>query len=210
MSKLIFNLANLRDFVNKYDEDLCLDDVVQNSNRKGSRRSRNPNNLVKFLNPTNVVTRHCKESERHLQSTLLKKPITLSEVVAFIRENRNLIEEFPGTFSDSFDLRCWEDRERHPDKFRKLKMEDDFEMLIDRKLDAEIWEFDDEFDDTELLFGIVVNRYEIVQECTIILFCGPHRHLMLNNSKTATSLQLLMIILCVDLKRESSVCSVAQ
>ncbi len=163
MSKLVYSIASVRDFVNKYDEDLSRDDAVQQS----SRTSRDPNNLVKFVNPTNVITRHCNESERHLRSTLLKKPIILTEVLSFIRENRNLIRESTGIFCDDFELRCWEDRERQPDKFPKLKMEDDFHMLIDRKFDAEIWEFDDEFDNNELMFGIVVNRYGIVK-CFVI------------------------------------------
>lgn len=152
--KVLYDFAELRDFVNQHDEDLCRDEAVQEDDKKISQ---NPDNLVKFVKTGNVITRHCNESKRHLQSTLIKKPIILKEILEFVRENRNLIRV---DANDNFKLRRLEDRLESPDEFRKLKIENDFQMLLDRKFDAEIWEFDDEFDNEELMFGIAVNRTE--------------------------------------------------
>jgi len=157
-SKLIFHVAAIRDFVNEHHEDLYQDESVQKSNQRNTS-ARNPKDLVKFANVSNIITRHCEDSKRHLQSTFLKKPIIFSEVVEFARENRNLLKEIHDVHSDEYKLRNLEDREKPWNKFPKSSMEKDFEAL-GRKFDGEIVEFDDEFDNSELLFGIVLNRTE--------------------------------------------------
>mmetsp|Transcript_10011 Transcript_10011/g.14992 ORF Transcript_10011/g.14992 Transcript_10011/m.14992 type:complete len:470 (-) Transcript_10011:147-1556(-) len=157
VSKIVYYFSTIRDFVNKYDEELHKDEEVQQS--KSSDRHKHKK-FVKFVNTTNVITRHCNDNERHLKSTLIKKPILLSEILTFLRENRNFIQECTDLFSDDYVLRPLEDQLKSPDDFPKLNMEDDFEMLLERKFDADVVEFDDEFDNNELLFAIVVNRTE--------------------------------------------------
>ena len=46
---------------------------------------------------------------------------------------------------------------KNSESFEKSTLEKDVEKLVDQ-IDAEIWEFDDEFEDNELLFAIILNK----------------------------------------------------
>jgi hypothetical protein len=142
-SALVYDYAALRQLVNKHDETMTRD----------MDESKKDEDIVQFDTPSLVVTKHCDSSKRHLQSTVLKHSVTFPAILEFVQKNRNLIGE------ECAALKPVEDRKKKPEDFPKLKIEKRLEKMISR-FDIAVWEFDDEYESSELVFAIVVNKTE--------------------------------------------------
>ena len=127
---------------NKYDES------IQNLSQEQKEQ-------VHFVTPELILTKYRTPSEQNgLKSCFFKGVVTPAEILRFIKSNRNLI-----CYADNgvFRLRSVEERKKYPSDFQKLPIESMLQKL-DNKFDGEIWEFDDEYPSSELLFAVVVNR----------------------------------------------------
>jgi hypothetical protein len=142
-SQLVYRYASIRNLVRKHDRNLssyvpgCCGSEVE---------------LVDFITPSNVVTQRCAccAKNKVLKSAYLRHCISPRSILKFIQDNRNFIDE--GTR-----LRPLEDRNKHTNEFNKLHFEIKLERMVS-KFDADIWEFDDEYVGSELIFAVVVNR----------------------------------------------------
>ena len=137
----MYDYAALRQLVNKHDETLT----------RGMEESKKDDDIVQFDTPALVVTKNSDDKARHLQSTVMKHSVTFPAILEFVQKNRNLIGE------ECAALKPVEDRKKKPEDFPKLKIEKRLEKMISR-FDIAVWEFDDEFESSELVFSIILNK----------------------------------------------------
>ncbi len=136
-SSLIYAYATLRGIVNEHKD------------------------KVEFKEPELVVTQHLKEDVNPFHDTHLKKPVTATDVLKFVKLNQKYLVGDSGglEFNPEGDGKADQDGDGEADMMMIKRLEQ-----VDDEFDADIIEFDDEFVseglDSELVFSIIINRTE--------------------------------------------------
>jgi len=148
-SALCYSLTTLRNIVNDHEKTINPD-------------SKKP--TVAFDSPELIYTQHMNV-ESPYKGTHLKYPVNAKDILKFIRSNRRYFTDESGTvtFNPKGDS--------PPSSEKKLMMSQRLDEIDD--FDADIVEFDDEFDEeglkSELVFAIIVNR---TQKRMTVVFRG--------------------------------------
>lgn len=146
VSQFVYAFAKIRSLINEHDDKRRLTDF---SNSKSAQ-----DELVDF-HKTDLVMTHEQYQKDHAVTAYLNKAVNFTDVLEFLKANRNTLyfdEE------NCIHLRPSLERERSSDSFIPSTVESQLNELC-RRVDADIWEFDDEFSEEELVFSIIVNRY---------------------------------------------------
>jgi len=139
-SSLIYGYANLRKLIKEYDRAIREGiPAKEKGNFFGFNKKDKP--LVDFDTPALIVTVKGSQEDR---GRYLKYDITAQAILKFLELNRKLLKDENG------DIVLDESEVEHP----PLKFEKELRDLIDRRLDARITEFDDQFNNNELVYGI--------------------------------------------------------
>jgi hypothetical protein len=111
--------------------------------------------MVEFDRPSLILTQGVDDKDRMFKNTYLKHPITASAVHTFTESNRKkgLLGYDDGLV---FKPGCWKTRN---EPIKELPIEQKLKDLME-KFDADIVEFDDEFDASECIYSVVINRTE--------------------------------------------------
>ncbi len=151
VSQFVYAFAEVRSLINEHDDKRRLKDF---SNSKSSRSKSSQEELVDFRK-TDLVMTHEEFQKDHAVTAYLNKAIHFTDVLEFLKANRNNLyfDE-----QNCINLRSSLERERSSDSFFPSTIESQLNKLC-RRIDADIWEFDDEFSEEELVFSIIVNRY---------------------------------------------------
>jgi hypothetical protein len=141
-SSLIYGYASLRNLVNKHDR--AVNNGVPNKD-KGNFLGFNIKEipLYDFDTPAYIVTQHGSQADR---GRYLKYDITAQAILKFLDLNRNLLKDDK---NGNMEVEEKSEGEHPPTGFEKL-----LRTLIERKQDARITEFDDQFNNKELVYGI--------------------------------------------------------
>ena len=104
---------------------------------------------VTFVKPDLIVTQKDEFDVNNRANAYLKRAVSAANLLEFLQSNRNFYNE-DLTFN-----------EKHGDvaasDLDPLYCEDELRMMAE-KFDAEFWEFDDKFADSQLVYGVIVNR----------------------------------------------------
>ncbi len=105
---------------------------------------------VQFINPGLILTQMASPREHG--------SINIRDILLFLEANRHMIHNVKFT---KIELRPLADREKDAEDFEKSQLEIDVKRICD-SIEAEIFEFDDEFEGHELLFSIILNKWVII------------------------------------------------
>jgi hypothetical protein len=138
---MAYDYSSVRALVRKHHKDA--DQLFGKSDIKQST------DLVDFKSPELIITQNAVGT-KYISCTYLQKRVSYAAIVKFLELNRNLID-------DSYNLRDEEDRMKNPSDFKKLKAEK-YLFKFQKKYDADVIEFDDEENCSELMYSIILNR----------------------------------------------------
>jgi len=142
-SQLVYGYAAIRDVTNNHDEEINNQLTVEQKKAK----ERNGFKFAAFDRTTLILTDRA-QGDKHSESSSLHYPITAAAILTFIQLNRHLINDKLGFRKEGIN--------KQPGDFPELKIEAQLQTL--GKFDAEIWEFDDRFEKSELVYSIIVNK----------------------------------------------------
>ena len=138
-SKLVYQFASLRKLVLTHDEN--------HSNPKNGQKK------VAFQKPELIITQNTDIVDESRKHAFLKYPVSLTHIREFINLNSKFLTFLEGgkiLFNPKFETkgvsRSVNELPLH--LFDKVSATDD----------ADIWEFDDNFADKDLVYGAIVNR----------------------------------------------------
>lgn len=143
----MYSYAAIRDITNKHDIDLN-DHLTEEQRRKEER------NGLKFANfqRTTLILTDRAVAHTHIEHSVIKHEITADNILQFLKLNRNLFIEN----NNNLEFRE-EGIDMQPEECTELVIESRLRLLKEN-IDADIWEFDDKFEKSELVFAIIVNR----------------------------------------------------
>ena len=132
---MAYNFACLRDVVKDYSETFGSAD--------------NGLEKVTFVRSDLIIKQNDEFDINNRANAYLKTSVSAAAMLQFLQLNRNFYTEELGF------------NKRHAEKssadMDPLFCEDNIQMMAE-KYDAEFWEFDDQFADSELVYGVIVNR----------------------------------------------------
>ena len=105
---------------------------------------------VTFNKPELIITQHDERCEKTRPNAYLTNSVTAKELVEFLKLNRHYYNDTDLTFNENW-------KEKTAAETKPMSFEDELEEMAD-KHDLEFWEYDDEFQSHELVYGVIVNR----------------------------------------------------
>lgn len=136
-ASMMYTFATLRQVVNDHS-------VTFGDDGSGHER-------VTFVRPHLIVTQLDEQCMETRPNAYLKSSVTAAELLLFLQLNRNYYTEALA-FNVDWKLKTAE-------QTKPFEFEDELEIMAN-KYDAEFWEYDDQFQNSELVYGVVVNRVE--------------------------------------------------
>lgn len=136
-SALMYSFQSLREIVNNHSVTFGDTDTEHEK--------------VTFVKPQLIVTQLDEKNMETRPNAYLKNSVTAAEMLEFLQLNRNYYNE-DLSFNEEWKLKTAADT-------APLDFEDELEVMAN-KYDAEFWEYDDQFQDSELVYGVIVNRAE--------------------------------------------------
>ena len=146
------------------------------------------------MEPELIYTQH--HEEEPIFDTYMKYPVTALGILRFIKLNRSYLKEVDGTltFHEDGDAHLVKEGGQH----EFLEISKRLVQVDDDEFDADIIEFDDEFEEeglkAELVYSIIVNRYVrfmriyLVLDRAILLLCPSN--FILSNDKNKPKIEL--------------------
>lgn len=105
---------------------------------------------VEFIRPELIVTKNAARDMEHRKNAYLKNCVSFDAVLEFVQLNRKYFDN-DGEFNPEW--KTASETTHRPTFEAKLK-------AFAERVDADIWEFDDEFAKKELVYGLIVIRSE--------------------------------------------------
>ena len=103
---------------------------------------------VEFNQPELIITQNDEEDLENRANAYLKTSVSAKDMLKFLQLNRNFYNDYE--FNEEWDKKTAEETE-------PKKLESDLKMMAE-EYDAEFWEYDDEFAEKHLVYGLIVNR----------------------------------------------------
>lgn len=107
---------------------------------------------VKFIKPQLIITQLDERCEKTRPNAYLTNSVTAKELLEFLQLNRNYYDDVDLSFNENW-------REKTAAETKPMEFEDELEIMANQ-YDLEFWEYDDEFQSHELVYGVLVNRAE--------------------------------------------------
>mmetsp|Transcript_13649 Transcript_13649/g.15896 ORF Transcript_13649/g.15896 Transcript_13649/m.15896 type:complete len:434 (-) Transcript_13649:208-1509(-) len=143
VSTLMYELYTIREVVRQHDITL---------NEETEKEGEGKKKLVAFDSPELLCLTKDGGPLDEFQSRALKYPISYTNLLEFLKKNRQFFKQKPGKATYLFNSEC---EGKLPYNYPPLSIEMNLTEIHD---DAEVWEFDDRFHGKDLIYAIIVNR----------------------------------------------------
>lgn len=146
-SDLMYTFASLRDVVNDHSKTFG---AVDNGLTK-----------VEFTDPHLIVTQNDEQDLESRANAFLRTTVSAADMLKFLELNRNFYVGDDLAFNEEWSNKTAAETD-------PLAVEKDLKVMAE-EYDAEFWEYDDQFAERDLVYGLIINR---VEKRIVIAFRG--------------------------------------